>query len=328
MAGRDVIVIGASTGGVELLLDLVPELPPDLPASIFVVLHMAPGVPSPLPELLTRRGPLPAHHPDHGDPVELGRIYVAPADSHLQLRPGFVEVVRGPRENGHRPAVDALFRTAARAYGPRVIAVVLSGRQDCGTAGVLAVKARGGVAVVQDPDTAAARDMPESVLEHAAVDHVVHPLELPGLLARLAAEAPGAPAAGASGVETLEGEAPGRRAAGVVCPSCHGELTASELGSFQRFRCHEGHAFSLRSLADHQGEEVERALWAAARALDEAAALSERLSRTSARSLRERFAERERLQRRDAAVIRRILLAPDAPDAPHDRAPGVPGRDV
>lgn len=324
MEGHDIVAIGASAGGVELLLDLAPELPPRLPAAVFVVVHTAPDFLSPLPQLLSARGPLPAVHPLHGDRIEPGRIYVAPPDTHLQVAPGFVQVVRGAKENGHRPAVDALFRTAARAYGARVIAVVLSGHQDCGTAGMLSVKARGGIAVVQDPATAAAREMPQSVLRQVEVDHVVQPAELPGLLARLVAEpvAPRRAAAPSAALGALEGD----RAGGpvdLVCPLCNGVLTQAELGTFDHFRCHEGHAFSLESLAREQEDEMERALWAAARSLDEGAALSDRLAVHADEGARARFAERANAQRRSAERIRELLLRRDRqPEGAYAPAPG------
>lgn len=318
MPGHDIVVLGASAGGVELLLDLAPELPPRLPAAVFVVVHAAPGFLSPLPSLLTERGPLPAVHPLHGDAIVPGRIYVAPPDLQLQLGPGHVQVVRGPKENGHRPAVDALFRSAARSFGPRVVGVVLSGYQDCGTAGLLSVKARGGVAVVQDPDTAVAPEMPRSALRRVDVDHVVKPVELPGLLARLVGEpvAQGAgPPPAPLELEALEGDRAGLPAE-VVCPACHGVLTESQVGEFKDYRCHEGHAFTLQSLAREQGDEMERALWAAARSLDEGAALADRLARTGDADLRTRFAERAEVQRRSAETIRRLLLDGAAAYAP------------
>src|SRR5262249_47029546 len=140
MSTHDIIAIGASAGGVEVLLELVHELPADLPASIFVVVHLTPNHASVLPELLSQRGPLPARHPLHDEHIAPGQIYVAPPDNHLLIRQGSMEVVRGPKENGHRPAADVLFRTAAAAYGPRVIGVVLSGYQTCGTAGMMSIK--------------------------------------------------------------------------------------------------------------------------------------------------------------------------------------------
>ncbi len=309
MAHRDIIVIGASAGGVELLLDLAAELPARLPASIFVVLHTPAGFLSSLPELLSHRGALPAVHPNHGDEISPGRIYVAPPDNHLLVRRGFVEVVRGPKENGHRPSVDATFRSAARAYGARVIGVVLSGHLDCGTAGMMSIKARGGLALVQAPETASAPDMPQSVLRSVPVDHVFRPADLADLRVRLVQQAPRGHVPPAPEIRALEGERPGAPVTEVVCPLCQGVLTEAQAGPFRQFRCHVGHTFSLESLAREQSEEMERALWAAVRSLDEGASLSARLSRTSADvELRRRFAEKEANQRRQADLIRRALL--------------------
>ena len=311
VANRDIIVIGASAGGVEVLLDLAEELPAGLPASLFVVIHLPAGGASVMPELLSRRGPLPASHPVHGEAIAPARIYVAPPDAHLMVRRGSVGVVRGPKENGHRPAVDPLFRTASWAYGPRVIGVVLSGHQDCGTAGMMSVKARRGLAVVQDPSTAAAPEMPESVLRRVPVDHVVHPLELPGLLVRLSAEAvvePEERGAPAGDIEVLEGARAGSPVE-LVCPACQGVLTEARPGEFEHFRCHVGHTFSLEALVREQSEEVERALWAAVRSLEESAALSRRLaSRTADEDLRRRFLEKGATQLGQAGVIRKVLL--------------------
>ncbi len=309
MAQHDVVVVGASAGGVELLLDLAGELPADIPASIFVVIHTAPGFLSSLPELLSSRGPLPAVYPVHGAEIVPGRIYVAPPDNHLLVRQGYVEVVRGPRENGHRPAVDPLFRSASWAYGPRVIGVVLSGHLDCGTAGMMSVKARGGVAVVQDPATAVAPDMPRSVLARMPVDHVVEPAELPGLLTRLARQPASEPKAPPPGVvEALEGRREGTRAE-LVCPACHGVLTETEIGGFRHYRCHVGHAFSLESLVGEQSEDVERALWSAVRSLEEGAALSRRVARSSANpELKRRFVDKGQDLLQQAELIRRLLL--------------------
>jgi two-component system chemotaxis response regulator CheB len=325
MANRDIVVIGASTGGVEPLLDLVGELPATLPASVFVVLHSAADHLSSLPDLLIHRGALPASHPQHGDEIEPGHIYVAPPDNHLLVRPGFVEVVRGPRENGHRPAVDPLFRSASWAYGSRVIGVVMSGHLDCGTAGLMSVKARGGVAVVQDPRSATAVDMPWSAIRRVAVDHVVEPAELPGLIAGLTAQpAPAVPAA-VEAVDTLEGTKLGVPAE-LVCPICNGVLTEASVGEFRHFRCHVGHAFSLDGLLGEQAEALERALWAAVRSLEEGAALARRLVYAQpAEAMRRRFLDREVSLRHQADVIRRILLeSPRLASAAHEGAAAQP----
>jgi two-component system chemotaxis response regulator CheB len=188
MPGHDIIVVAASAGGVETLCKLASGLPPDLPAAVFVVLHIPPHATSFLPSILSRAGPLPAAHPNDGQAIEHGRIYVAPPDSHLLVKRGHIHLGHGPRENGHRPAADPLFRTAARAYGPRVVGVVLSGNLDDGTAGLLAVKVRGGVAIVQDPSEALYSGMPASASENVAVDWVLPVSEMAALLARLALE--------------------------------------------------------------------------------------------------------------------------------------------
>jgi two-component system, chemotaxis family, protein-glutamate methylesterase/glutaminase len=179
---HDIIVIGASAGGVEALKELVSGLPPDFPVVMFVVLHIPAQSPSMLPSILSRFGALEAIHPEDGEAIQPGRIYVAPPNHHLLVKGGYVRIVRGPRENRHRPAADPLFRSAAHAYGPRVVGVVLTGTLDDGTAGLLAVKARGGVAIVQDPNEALYPGMPRSALENAEVDYC---LRLSGIAARL-----------------------------------------------------------------------------------------------------------------------------------------------
>ena len=191
MPQHDCIVIGASTGGVEALAALVGKLPANLQAAVFVVVHIPPQATSVLPAILERAGTLPAAHAIDGEPMKTGRIYVAPPDFHLLVERGYVWVMRGPKENRNRPAVDPLFRSAARAYGPRVVGVILTGALNDGTAGLLAIKRRGGIAVVQDPTDAFFPSMPESALEYVDADHCLPLAEIGPVLARLCREQAG-----------------------------------------------------------------------------------------------------------------------------------------
>src|SRR5689334_16453428 len=188
MATKDIVVIGASAGGMGALEKLVAGLPADLPAALFIVWHLSPGVRSVLPAVLTKAGPLPAVHPQDGDPVRPGRIYVAPNDHHMLLERGYVRVTKGPKENRFRPAIDPLFRSAAYVYSTRAVGVVLSGALDDGTAGLWAIKLRGGTAVVQDPADAVHRSMPLNALDNVEVDYKLPVTDIGPLLGRLTRE--------------------------------------------------------------------------------------------------------------------------------------------
>jgi two-component system, chemotaxis family, protein-glutamate methylesterase/glutaminase len=181
MQKRDIIVIGTSAGGVEALRQLVASLTAGLSAAIFVVMHFPANSRSWLPELLSRSGPLPAKHPLSGEPIQPGHIYVAPPDHHLFLEEGKIQLLRGPKENNVRPAIDPLFRSA----GSRVIGVILTGMLDDGTAGLLAVKMRGGLALIQDPGEAAYPQMPESAKRYVQIDYALPLSELGPTLVRL-----------------------------------------------------------------------------------------------------------------------------------------------
>lgn len=284
---RDIVVIGASAGGVRALRTLVAGLPADVAASFFVTIHVTPHAPSLLPELLSRGGPLPAKHPANEERVQRGRIYVAPPDRHLLLRRGRIELSHGPRENGARPSVDPMFRSAAREFGARVIGVVLSGSLDDGTAGLRAVKARGGVAVAQSPETAAVPEMPRNAIADGIVDHVV-PLDQ---LAERLVELIRLPAPTAAiGTSTLEAEAQlAKVSRGIAygwqpgvpsdfsCPDCGGVLRFVPDETSGHLRCHVGHAWNQQALLAAQVERVEESLWAALRSLEEHAKLTRRV---------------------------------------------------
>ena len=184
------VVIGASAGGVEALSELVRGLPHDFPASVFVVLHVPRHGTSVLPAILSRRGNLPARVPVDGEKIQKSVIYVAPPDNHMVLENGHVRLTRGPTENGHRPAIDPLFRSAAKMARGRVIGVVLSGMLDDGTAGLLVIKREGGTAVIQEPSDALFSGMPSSAQMNVAIDYAVAIKEMGALLTRLV-ELPG-----------------------------------------------------------------------------------------------------------------------------------------
>jgi len=188
MSGHDIIVIGASAGGVEALTQVIRSLPPDLPAAIFVVLHISPRHKSFLPQILSRYTSLVVSHALDGEKIKHGHIYIAPPDKHLLIKPGHICLSSGPKENMNRPAVDLLFRTAAKIYGTRVVGVILSGTLDDGTAGLLAVKRRAGVVIVQNPEEALYDGMLRSAIENVKVDRILLLSEIAPALVSLAHE--------------------------------------------------------------------------------------------------------------------------------------------
>ena len=320
MASRDVIVMGASAGGVEALRAVLADLPKDLPAAILIVLHISPDHRSVLPRILDAAGPLRAAHAEDGEPLQRGRVYVAPPDRHLVIDDGVVRLSRSPREGGHRPAVDPLFRTAARFHGTRVIAVVLSGALDDGTAGLVAVKQRGGVAIVQDPDDALCGDMPRSALENVEVDHCVPVAAIPRLLERLAHErvelhSPIPPLLEQETAIALDrnsvSDGPPGKPSEFACPSCGGVLNEVHDGKVLRFRCRVGHAYGVASLTADQQDKIEAALWAALRALEDQIALNRRLARRAQERGHQRtantFLKYEEAAREQANTIRTVL---------------------
>jgi two-component system chemotaxis response regulator CheB len=321
MAGRDIVVIGGSAGSIEAVSDLLRGIPPDFPGSLFVVVHFPGGVTSTLPRILSRACGLPARHARDGDVIEPGSIYVAPPDCHLLVHAGHVALSRGPKENGHRPAIDPLFRSAARAYGPRVVGIVLSGNLNDGTAGLHVIKQRGGVAVAQRLETALYPSMPRSAMDHVAVDHELAPSEIPHLLSQLALQ-PAHPVE-VTMMDNPLPDPPGEEVAGVdrqtqpgvpstmSCPECHGVLWEVKEEELVHFRCRVGHAYSDEALLVHQSENLEAALWTALRALEEHSALARRLAaRASGRGHTHSasvFTEQAMDSEHHASVIRNVL---------------------
>jgi len=287
--GSTVICIGASAGGVEPLKQIVKNLPESFPAPVFVVLHVSEAGTSVLPNILTRAGNLPASHAVDGDAIRPGHIYVAPPGYHLTVEPRRMRILRGARENGHRPAIDPLFRSAALAFGARAVGIVLSGLLNDGTIGLRDIKRAGGTAIVQDPADTEWPSMPMSALANVAVDYRLPAREIGVLLTELAREPvpqlsveAGDLTRAASELRNItmhmdEDDKPGQPS-GYSCPECGGVLWEMRDGALLRFRCRVGHAYTSDALSTHQADIIEKALWTALRALEEQAALKKRLA--------------------------------------------------
>lgn len=338
MSGHDIIVIGTSAGGVEALTRLVSGLPPNLPASLFVVMHVPAYAPSTLPQILNRTSALPAEHPADGEAIAQGRIYVAPPGAHLLVDQGRVRLVAGPRENRHRPAIDPLFRSAALAYGPRVVGVVLTGALNDGTAGLLAIKRQGGVAVVQDPAEALAPGMPASALAHVDVDHCLKLAEMPRFLAQIAREPAASPQsyptpdelrlevamAGLQPADRTDNGDLGRLSR-YTCPDCKGPLWEIHDGKLLRFRCHVGHAFTDEALVDAQAHTIEDALWTALETMEQRVevvhGLASRARDQGQMATARRFDEQFRDMTAKTLTLRTMLLAGGLRESQSNEAP-------
>lgn len=286
MTSRDLIVVGASAGGVDALQRLVSGFGDELQASVCIVLHCPPTGPNLLPQILRQRTTLKVVQPETWMELEKRTIYVSQPDQHLFIEDRRVGMSRGPKENRSRPAVDVLFRSAAFSHGTRVIGVVLTGDLDDGTAGLWGIKHRGGLAVVQDPDDAAHRSMPESALRHVAVDHVSTVAQMSSLLTRLTQTAPLGGSKAMSKemkIEAQIGRGIGALQLGIMdlgpvspftCPECRGVLVALREGTgMPRFRCHTGHAYSPASLLSELTEKIEDSFWDTIRRIEESVML-------------------------------------------------------
>ena len=328
MATRDIIVIGASAGGVQALSALVADLSPNLPAAVFIVLHVSANVPSLLPDILARECELEVAHAIEREPIMRRRVYIAPPDQHLIIEDGRVRLVHGPKENLHRPSIDALFRSAARWGGPRVIGVVLTGALDDGKVGMRAVQQRGGITIVQDPLEAPFPSMPMSVMRDIRVDYSLPLREIAPLLNTLSREVADEeeryPVPDDVEIESRIAEQRMEsdeliasverlgKISKLTCPDCHGALWEIKDEDILRYRCHVGHAFTSEALNEGQSEMLEVALWSAVRALEEQMMLAQRIVVRARKANHERaaimFERRAREAEQHSGVLRQLLL--------------------
>ncbi len=320
-----VVAIGASAGGFAAIRDVVRVLGADFPAALVAVIHTMPLRGVDWTPLLRRLAPMPAVFAEEGMPLEPGRLHLAVPDHHLLVGRDGLLVRRGPIENGSRPAIDPLFRSVAVSHGPGAVAVLMSGFQsDDGTAGLLAIQRCGGMAIVQDPDDAEFPGLPRQALTEMSPDHVETAAGLPDLLRRLIAR-PVGPAPAVAPEIALEVRIAAQDSTGIsaprqlgtlsalTCPECHGPLWEIEEEGQRRYRCHVGHAYSETALQQGQMEDLDRALAAALRALNERVMIVRRLARDAelygggraAELWRQRASEYEK----QAATIRNLLLA-------------------
>ena len=325
---RNIIVIGASAGGLPALEVVLKGLSAEIDAAIFVVLHLAPHSNSVLPRLLNAYSDVPATRARDSELIERPHIYVAEPDHHLIVEPGRVRSIRGPKENWFRPSVDVLFRSAAYAFGPRVLGIVLSGMLDDGAAGLRAIKGRGGFTIVQEPADARFPMMPEAALRAVSVDARQPAAEIGRLLMEQSRkQAPSADQFPISKELEIEVriakqeldsagllaavESLGKRTT-MTCPECHGTLWELDEEGQVRYRCHVGHAYSDEALSAGQSTILEEALWSATRALEEKVMLTRRLSeRLRSRGLEQgALNHAETAERLDtqAKVLRQLVL--------------------
>lgn len=335
MSNRDIIVIGASMGGIEAIRRLLAGLPADLPATIFCVVHTGTSDAKLLARAIGERSALPVTVAQERERYVRGRAYVAPSDHHLLVGEDHIHIRRGPTENGSRPAIDPLFRSAATTCTTRVIGVLLTGLLNDGTAGLRAIKNCGGIAVVQDPADAEFDPMPRSAIRRVDVDHLCPLEEMPALLADLSAEARPPPVEAsedirmealiaAQEVPRMEEEwSPSGTISPITCPECHGTMQEIHDGELVRYRCHTGHAFTLEVLGTAQAEAWERALYSAYGLQQERAILLRRMAdQARRRGSREStyLEDRARSYSEGAELLRRLIAHGNGMEEPDENS--------
>jgi two-component system, chemotaxis family, protein-glutamate methylesterase/glutaminase len=333
---RDIIVLGGSAGALDALKNALRGVDADIPAAIFIVIHSGQAAPGLLAKILGKVTQLEVRYAEDREPIELGNVYIAPPDRHLIIKPGEVRVVRGPKENNFRPAIDPLFRSAAYTYGQRVVGVVVSGMLDDGSHGLFQIKQQGGVAVAQSIEDAQQPSMPMAAIRQVGVDYVLPAAEIGPLLNDLA-RPDGMPTDGPyqEQADVAEGLTSGLRvhaedphpSSPFICPACGGALWEVHEGELVHYRCHVGHGFTTETLRALQNDELEQALWTSVRLLEEQAELQNRMANRwqtpGTTAIRERF-ESNAVDRLEAAdLIRRLLLGRQTPGQLPDPSPNL-----
>jgi two-component system chemotaxis response regulator CheB len=320
---QDIIVVGSSAGGVEAVSLLLSGLPEDLAAAVLIVQQTPGHSPSELAEMLNRRSKLPVAIPANGETIIPGRVYLAPPNQHLMVQRGAILLGNGPKENRARPAIDVLFRTAAHAYGPRVIGVVLSGVLNDGTSGLMSIKTHGGKSIVQDPNEAVFDGMPKSAIALTQVDHILKAAEIGTLLASLIKDRVGEKGdanampeyrdqadigeVGGPGIQNVAPYPP----SALTCPSCGGAVWQIQEQSLTLFKCHTGHSYTAELMLEEQSEAVDAAAWTLLRSINENIHLRRKLAewaRSTERTQEAEFHEQQAVEAEKQSLAFRALL--------------------
>jgi two-component system chemotaxis response regulator CheB len=332
-----VVAIGASAGGLEALTAILQRLPRSIDATLLVVMHTRANGNAVLPAILQRHGDLPVSFAADGQPLASGHVYVARPDFHLLVDGQQLRVVHGPSENGFRPAIDPLFRTVARSFGPMAIGMILSGALSDGTYGLSVIKHHGGTAIVQDPDDATIPSMPRSAIAAVDVDHVLPAADIAGVIMELLCVRPKReenmarsgdlePQLADKETKVAEMEQRFGAASALTSPDCGGALWEMQEGRVLRYQCHVGHQYAPDNLDAAQRDAVDSALWSAVRVLEEHAELKLRMARRAADNglsvVSDGFEEGARDAHRHAQSIRSVLLDSGRSDSVADVNPG------
>jgi two-component system chemotaxis response regulator CheB len=333
VATPNLIVIGGSAGAIEALLELVPQFPAEIDAAICIVVHFPADSPSLLPQLLRRHTKLSVSPATEGAELKSGQIYIAPPDWHLLIEDHTCRLSHGPREHGYRPSIDAMFRTAAEAFGTNTVGVILSGSLDDGSAGLRHIRLRGGRCVVQDPSDATFPGMPTNAMRQVNVDRSVAISQMGQVLLEIVDRLKPSQSTSEEIMASSSGKNPDPAAEGMVdapdpenaletsidqqrlvlrCPECGGVLQETTEDGLPGFRCRVGHNFSLLSLLEAQGMALEQELWSAFNGFLERIDLCRRLSIRAndehQHEIATEFAEKARDAKEAADVLRDFLL--------------------
>ncbi|MFD2147633.1 chemotaxis protein CheB [Mucilaginibacter antarcticus] len=319
-----VIVIGASAGGLEVISQLVSQLQSDFPAPILIVQHISSDATGDvLLDGINRSGKLQCSHATSGDALVNGHIYLAPSDHHLLIDKELtILVTKGATENRSRPAIDPLFRSAAVAFGNKVIGILLTGYLDDGTAGLMAIQRCGGICIIQDPSDAPYPDMPKNALNQLKPDHCLPVAEMGGLLYQLVSKkaakrkpVPKDILIESAIAERVLSDLPSVNALGdqvpFNCPNCGGVLWKVAIGAAKRYRCHTGHSYTAAALLAEQTKKLEETMWVALRMFEERKNLLTTMAVDSKGAIAKSASERAEASQVHIERIRAILLADD-----------------